>query len=76
MPPETVRASVMVTLPSGTSSAVWPSVPVIVNFSSLESQTKASPAVPEWKVTSPPEPSEPTVSPVKAPTEVIADCAA
>ena len=35
-----VKVSVIVTFPSGTSRAVWPFVPVIVSFSSDESQNR------------------------------------
>ena len=44
---EEVNVSAMVTFPSAMFNAVWPSVPVMVNNSSLESQTNESPAVPE-----------------------------
>ena len=60
--PPTLKLSVKLTLPSGTSKAFCPSVPVITSFFSLASHNILSLEVALWKVTSAPAPSLPTVN--------------
>ena len=66
--PSTARSSAIVTLPSATLRDVAPLVPVIIRTSSEASHVRLSPAVPEYRTTSTPEPSvPPVIVPVNVP---------